>query len=208
MNFSKKRSRKFKKLTKQKRRHSQKRKNKLFRNNQKGGYLIKNIDNIIIGQLYKIKFIDDEGSDVIESEFAPIYDGEYIAIEKHVLSEGEEIEEDIPYVVFKHKLDERIIHIIKSDYVNTIDGKPLYFSTPINKSLSPILFTTEDTSDSLSNHYTYASCDIETTLQEELLNVSRVARLKKNGKTVRNNIPSDIEKNIQTFFLEDPKKKK
>jgi hypothetical protein len=151
-------------------------------------------------------------SDRIEPEFAPTYNGKYIAIEKRVLTynSDEDYEEhtdkydDIPYVIFKRTTDQHIIHIFEH-YESEDDGKPLYFGAPVDDDLEPILLTPDDIPDRIAEHYNYANCIIYGTLQDELLNISRVVRLKKEGETVTNNIPSDIEKNIQKFLVKNTK---
>jgi hypothetical protein len=216
MKYSKKRCRKFRKKTRQKQKHSQKRTRKI-RYKQKGGDLIKDISRIIVGKTYDIKFMDDESSDRIEREFAPKYNGIYTAIEKLVLKYDDEHDEDynyrfkyddVPYVIFERKTDQRIIHIIEDYGSKTKDGDRLYFNTPVDsirRSFEPKLFRTFDNPHTVGDHDLHAYCNIYSTLQDELLNVSRVTRLKKEGETVANNIPSDIEKNIQKFFVKNTK---
>lgn len=159
------------------------------------------LKELIIGRTYSVTFMDDEFTDLIEVEFAPINNGRYECVKNYEISYddyGDLYETDVKISVVKLKRinDNKYIDIIQFDnngYLKFKNGEEIRFGVPldIRYELNENFYANE-----LDEVYEYAPCIIEDDKEEVLLNVSRVVR-----KVFEKEMPVEIERAIQSFAV-------
>lgn len=129
------------------------------------------IQDFTIGNKYLIEFYDDEASDRVEEEFAPVYDGVYICTKINTLQETENYNERT-YVEMQHIVTEECIYVLDEGYLVAAD-KPCWFCIPtycdgVTGEITPLdipdPILDEDemypNAEYFDNHYEYCNCVI------------------------------------------------
>jgi len=159
--------------------------------------IVSNPSSLVKQQNYIIQFYNDEENDDVETNFSPLYNGIYKYVEGYNLYPYHS-KKGVSYYKFEKNGDQ--IFLFYEDDPVTYNNITTYF-------LMPVYYNDDDTmrgetpdyrwSDEYYNEYrqTRYRCNVYKTYTEtDLLNVSRVSRLKKN-------IPIEMERNIQSFMV-------
>ncbi len=119
------------------------------------------MNNLTVGNKYTLKFVDNEGSDRIEPEFAPVYNGQYVCAKLFTLPfEGD------------FYVPGSTIHIAKMERVSdnvivNVIHNGMGIVTPIYEThdykFNPMIINDGENANAnmLDEHYDYARCNIE-----------------------------------------------
>ncbi len=110
---------------------------------------------------YILKFSDDEGSDRIATEFAPVYDGTYLCVRRFTLKfEGKEFVpgSKVDVAQMERVSDKVLIYIIENGMTFRI---PIYETHEFK--FKPMELEVVN-ANVLDGHYDYAVCEIEKTI--------------------------------------------
>ncbi len=119
------------------------------------------MNNIKVGNKYTLKFVEDEGSDCIETEFAPIYNGQYVCVKLFTLPfEGDDYApgSKVDFVQMERVSDKGIVNLLENGMGCVV---PIYETHDYKFKPMDIDDGEDATANVLDGHYDYARCVIE-----------------------------------------------
>jgi len=185
------------------RKYHTKRKNRNYNINKYGGNnSISDPSTLKPRKQYFITFLNDEENDEVESEFAPSNNGLYIFISKSTLYPYYSSSSIISYYLFERNGQRQPLYLFHDEPI-TFNDITTYFHVPVT-------YTDEGTIISEVPRYRWSDdyyhenrpfryrCQISNAYNEtDLMNVSRVSRLKNSNKP----LPIEMERSIQSFMI-------
>jgi hypothetical protein len=113
---------------------------------------------LTVGNQYNVYFFDNEGSDRIEPEFAPIYNGLYVCVKRFTLFfEGKRyIPGSKADFAQMERLSDKVLIYVCEDTINHV--VPIYEND--YSSFSPLDVSKEENANLFDEYYLYAHCHI------------------------------------------------